>query len=302
MTFTTTEYPPRPFYVVPEKIQKDTLLALPSDMHSGGSTALFPHYRDLQDGFWQFKHTRYVPSGKQCDLADHWDYCADQLAIARVGKRLIIVGMGDMTDGKHHDTLQLATHNPDEQMEVNIWLMQRFMKRVGFDHSRGDKFYVLSGTETHTKDKEDLIAKELQAENNPEGTEIFDFLPLDINGKLFWFLHQGAGPGKGANIGNALVGWMRNKYFELLEAGERIPDAVVSGHYHVPVYTTFTRNYRTMHGVILPSWQFKTRFGYKVAAAERENIGLTTIDVSSAGNILVNKPYLLAKRDEVIYA
>lgn len=298
----TTEYPTTPFYVVPEKTSIDTLLALPSDMHSGSTMALFPHYRDLQGGFWQFKHTRYTPSCKQCDLADHWDACADKTAMARMGKRLIIVGMGDSVDGKHHQTLQLATHNPDEQMEVHVWLMQRFMKRVGFDRSRGDKFYVLSGTETHTQEKEDYIARELQAENNPDGSDIFDFLPLEINGKLFWFLHQGAGPGKGANIGNSLVSWMKNKYFELLEAGQRIPDAVISGHYHVPVYTTFTRNYKTIHGVILPPFQLKTRFGYKVAAAERENIGLSTIDISANGNIVVNKPYLMVQKDEVIYA
>ena len=280
----------------------DTLLACPSDMHSGGSTALFPHYNQLQGGFWQFKHTRYMPSGKQCDLANHWDDCADKTAIARQGKRLIIVGMGDMIDGSHHHTLQLATHNVDEQKDVHVWLMQRFMNRVGFDRSRGDKFYVLSGTEVHTGDKEDYIAKELQAENNPEGSEIFDFLPLDINGKLFWFLHQGAGPGKGANIGNSLVGWMRNKYFELLEQGLRIPDAIISGHYHVPVYTTFTRNYKTMHGIILPSFQLKTRFGYKVAAAERENIGLSTINISADGVIQVNKPYLMQGEDKVLFA
>jgi hypothetical protein len=210
--------------------------------------------------------------------------------------------MGDMIDGVHHHTLQLATHDMDEQMEVHVHLMRRFMTRTKFDKSRGDKFYVLSGTETHTADKEDYIAKELQAENNPEGTEIFDFLPLEINGKLSWFLHQGAGPGKGANIGNSLVAWMRNKYFELLEAGQRIPDLIVSGHYHVPVYTTFTRNYKTMHGVICPSMQLKTRFGYKVAAAERENTGVTTIDIPANGEIKVNRPYLMTVKENMMVA
>lgn len=137
----------------------NTLLVCPSDMHSGGSTALFPHYNQLKNGFWQFKHTRYTPSGKQCDLANHWDECADKTATARQGKRLIIVGMGDMIDGSHHHTLQLATHNVDEQKDVHVWLMQRFMNCVGFDRSRGDKFYVLSGTEVHTGKRKITLPK-----------------------------------------------------------------------------------------------------------------------------------------------
>jgi hypothetical protein len=288
--------------IIPEPAPKRKVTLLPiSDTHSGGSTALFPHYNELQNGYWQFKHTRYTPSGKQCDMAKHFDYCADRILEKRDGNQLVIVSNGDMIDGAHHNTLQLATHNLDEQMDVYIWLMQRFFKRVGFDKSKGDKFYVVSGTETHTAEKEDLIAKELGAEQNPDGGDLFDFLPLDINGKLFWFLHQGAGPGKGANMGNALHNWMRNKYFELMEANERIPDGVIMGHYHVPLYDTYTRNHKTMHGWILPSFQLKTRFGYKVAAAELERIGIYSIDVSANGEIIASPPMVMAQRNNTVY-
>jgi hypothetical protein len=270
-----------------------------SDLHSGGSTALFPHYRELQGGFWQFQHTRYTPSGKQCDMADHWDFCADETAKARLDKRMIIVLAGDMIDGKHHQTLQLTTHDPHEQGQINIWLMQRFMKRAGFEKNRGDLLYMVTGTESHTGEVEQEIAKELGAEPHPE-SDAFDFLPMDIHGKLFWFLHQGAGPGKGANKGETLRNWLKNKYWELLEDNKRIPDYIISGHYHNPVKTSYERPNKMIHGMILPSFQLKTRFGYKVAAAELEKIGIRTVDIGADGEIKTNEMLRMRMRDETV--
>lgn len=279
---------------------KDTLVVPISDLHSGGATALFPHYNQLENGFWQFKHTRYIPSGRQCEMAEHFDYCADRIAEMRDGKRLIIVENGDAIDGVHHHSLQLATHNPDEQMDVHVWLMQRFMKRAGFEKNKGDLLYVIAGTETHTKEKEDYIARELGAENHPDGADLFDFLELRINGRLVWFMHEGAGPGRGVNQGNALRNWMRDKYWERLEEGLNIPDVVISGHYHVPVYDVYVRRHRVMHGLILPSFQLPTRFTRKVAAAALAKVGIYTLEISRDGNVQINEPILMKYRDDAV--
>ena len=53
-----------------------------------------------------------------------------------------------------------------------------------------------------------------------------------------------------------------------------------------------------MHGVILPPFQLKTRFGYRVAAAELEGVGIRTIDVDGYQDIKINKAMLLQSRDE----
>jgi hypothetical protein len=280
----------------------DTFLVVPSDLHSGGTTALFPNYKDLPTGGWQFKHTRYTPSARQCDLADHWDFCADEVKRQRKGKRLIIVDNGDCIDGKHHQTLQLATHNPAEQQEIHIWLMQRFMKRTGFDKTKGDLLYIVSGTESHTQEDEDYIAIELGAESNPKGGDLFDFLPLEINGKLFWFLHQGAGVGRGVNMGDSLRLWMKNKYWTLLEEKLPLPDMVISGHYHVPVYNEYIRPRHTMRGMVCPSFQLPTRFVYKVAAGELSKCGLATINISAAGAITANPFMIMRMKDDTVKA
>ena len=284
-----------------------------SDFHTGGSTALFPYYNgeDLgfpphkkmtgENGGWKFKHGTYMPSAKQYAMFKHFTACAENIKNERGNNRFVVVSNGDGIDGKHHGTLQLATHNIGEQINVHVWLMQYFLSKIGFDKQKGDLLFSGQGTEAHDGDEEDSIAETLGAETLPNGDSVYDFLPLDINGRLFWFLHEGASAGRGLNEGNALHNYMRNVYFSCLEDGRRIPDVIISGHYHRNVYDTFTRKDRTIHGIILSPWQLKTRFGHRVAAAELDSIGARTIDVSAKSEIKVNAPMLLGGRDEIVF-
>lgn len=277
---------------------KDTTLLPISDTHVGGTTALFPHFNELPLGGWQFQHNRVTPSEKQNELALHWDYCADWVLQNRK-ERLIIVLNGDLIDGVHHNSLQLTTHVPHEQAEVFIWLMNRFLKRSGFSKNKGDLLYIVTGTESHTGDIEYKIGEEIGAEPH-DHLGAYDFLPLEINGKLFWFLHQGANVGKGPNKGDSIRNWLKAKYWELLEEKERIPDFVISSHYHQPFYNSYERPTMTMHGMVTGSFQLKTRFGIKVAAAEREHIGMWPIEISGEGEIRKRDFLKMSMRDEVV--
>lgn len=282
-----------------------------SDLHACSTTAVFPYWygQDLpiephrnmrDDGTWKFKHQIYTPNYKQIKLFKLFTEAAKQAAEARKGKRLIFIGNGDMNDGKHHQTQQIATSNIREQISVASWLIKYFLAIAGFDYDKGDRAFILQGTEAHDGDDEDGIAESIKAEKLPSGDDVSDFLQIDINNRLIWCLHQGAGVGKGLNKGNALRNWMKNKYIERLEDGKRVPDIVMSGHYHDPWYEPFYRNGRIItHGLILPPWQLKTRFGYRVAAAEIEKVGISTIDIKQDGKITVH-PHLYKKIDEEV--
>lgn len=295
-----------------EKQKRDVLLVPLSDFHTCGTTALFPYYdgRDLgipphrsmtgNNGEWRFKHGTYMPTAKQYMMFRHLTKCAEQIAAEKGNRRLVVVETGDSIEGTHHHSQQIATYNIREQVEVHVWLMQYFLHTIGFDSENGDVLYVGAGTETHTGDEEDGIAARLGAQVLPDGMDTFDFLPMDINGARFWFLHQGATAGRGITKGNALHSWMRNAYFSCLEESRVIPDCVISGHYHQSVYDTFTRRERTMHGIILPPFQTKTRFGYRVAASEFDSIGIRTVHIGGDGKIQVNAAMLMESRDEVI--
>ncbi len=204
---------------------KDTYILPISDLHACSNTAVFPYWygqdlpiephKDMRDdGTWKFKHQVYKPTNKQIKLFTLFTEAAKQAAEARKGKRLIFIGNGDMFDGKHHGTQQIATGNLREQVSVASWLLRYFLTIAGFDYSNGDRAFILQGTEAHDGDDEDGVAEQLKAEKLPSGDDVADFLQIEINNRLIWCLHQGAGVGKGINKGNSLRNWMKNKYVE----------------------------------------------------------------------------------------
>lgn len=275
-----------------------------SDTHSGSTKALFPSYKVLQNGYWKFKNSKYTPNGRQVDLYDHWIFSAGEASKQLEGKRKIVVLDGDAIEGIHHYSTQIVSPLIDEHVDVHIFLMEQFLKELKFNKNNGDLLYYVQGTEVHTEDKESRIAKELGAElvfggDDNDLDHAPDFLSLELNGKLVWFIHQGAAPGKGVNEGESLRLWMKHQYFDRLEHRERLPDLIISGHYHRNVYNTFVRDYHTMHGLILSPWQLKTRFANKRAAAERDGIGLSIVDIKASGEIKVHKPLLLKNRDNI---
>lgn len=250
-------------------------------MHSGGSTALFPNR------FWQFKHGNHTPDAKQKEMWEHFAKCAEYVKQNRKGKRLIVIHDGDAIEGVHHHSLQAVTFDTDEQADIHIELMDYFLQTVNYGEN--DKLFYVSGTEAHVGEKEEKIAKDLQAERPSKEARIFDHLELELNGRLLWMIHHGKARGRGPNEGNSLRNWLRDVHFDCRKLGKRSPDLVISGHTHTPSWNVFIAREQTdfhmIHGVIAPSWQAKTRFAYKVAPVDVNEIGLVTIDVKADGEI-----------------
>jgi len=262
--------------------RRDTLIICLSDFHSGGSTALFP------PKFWQFQHVNHTPTKKQKEIWRHFAKCIKEIIATRNGRRLLVFHDGDAIDGVHHHTPQVVTRSKDEQIEIHIWLMDYFLREIGFEKENGDKLYYITGTEIHVNDAENIIGDDLGAEKNGD-LHAFDFLPIEVNGRLLWLYHQGATAGKGANIGNALRNSLKNTYYENKANNAKNPDMIVTGHVHKPAYETFSilegERVNVVHGIILPSWQRKTRFAYKVAPSEINKIGLAWFGITAEGNI-----------------
>ncbi len=273
---------------------KDTIVVCLSDMHSGGTTALFPAK------FWQFKHQNHTPTEEQLKMYDHFSATAQVVAKARKGKRLIIVHDGDAIDGIHHKTPQSITQLKREQMDIHIDLMDDFMQAVNF--GKEDLLYYVTGTEVHVNDSEDRIGEDLGAEKNGD-LYAFDLLDLEVNGLRLWFSHHGTSSGKGANKGNALRNFMRNVYYDCQGENIRPPDFVITGHTHDPMYEILPRwegnKFHMLHGAILPSWQQKTRYAYRVAPTQLNRIGLAWFEIKASGDILLKRggPFELMEDD-----
>lgn len=263
---------------------QDVLLIVLSDMHSGSTTALFPNRQ------WQGKHQNHSPSARQLAIWRHWKKCIEEFRELRKGKRVVLVVNGDAIEGFHHGTREIVSFDPEEHIEIHVELMDEFMRGIGF--SDGDELYYVAGTESHTGDREEGAAKDLGAVKR-NGRWISEVLELDINGKLAVFTHHGPAANWGAEEGNALRLWLRRIYFTYLRAGRRIPDLVMTGHYHTPCYNTFVMDYHTMHGSICASLQAKTRYAYKMAPVQINRVGVTYAVIPTYAPLYVPEPTLL---------
>lgn len=269
-----------PFFFGVTRMSQDTLIVCLSDLHSGSSVALFP------DRLYKFNLERnHTPTENQKRMYKHWIRCAVHARNLRKGKRLIIIHNGDAIDGWHHGTHQVLTSIPDEQADLHKYLMRRFLKNAGFDPGAGDKLIYIKGTEVHTGETEEKIAFDLGAEYKIAP----DFVELSINGKLIWFFHHGPNSGDGHTAGNTLRNWLARLYWDRVNYRRILPNLVVTGHYHKATYNSYVQQrddgIHVMHGLILPSWQMKTRFAYRVVPVSQNKIGAAYIEVTASGGI-----------------
>ena len=276
---------------------KDTTLVVLSDLHSGSTKALFPNKLK------QFKHGNHTPTPDQRDMWKHFESCAKQIREIRKRKRLIIIHDGDALEGSHHGSHQVVTHNPVEQIDIHVELMDYFMREVRFKDE--DKLYYVSGTETHTNDYEEQCAADLGAEQTAQGNHVYNKLELTVNGFTMWNVHHGPGRGKGANVGNALRNFLKNTYFDCLADGIKPPDMIISGHVHEPLFGAYIawkgEKYHITYGIISPAWQSKSRFAYRVAPVSLNKIGLVHFDILASGDILPPKFILMANEEEKVW-
>ena len=202
---------------------------------------------------------------------------------------MVLVHDGDAIEGTHHNNIDVCTRDTTEQANIHVELMARFQKSIGW--KAGDSLYYVAGTETHTNDVEWDIAEELNAVRAPDGRPVFDHLELTVNGVPMWFVHHGPTANDDLNEGRTLQNWLKAIHWRSVRDGKTIPQVFVSGHVHQPAYSTHTVNlsgryqYLTMHGVILPSWQAKTRYAYKKAPIARNIIGGASLVVQAGGAI-----------------
>lgn len=261
---------------------KDTIHVTLSDMHSGSNHALFLGRQ------WNGLNTSHYPRSEQIRIRNHWLSFAGKVAAVRKNKAVRLVVNGDCIDGDHHNSGDVCTVNPLEQADINIELLTEFQKLIKWQ--RGDELYITKGTQVHTGDWEDYIGREMGAQMDGD-LHAFDALTLQTNGVIFWFVHHGAVAGGGANEGNTLRNWLKNIYYDALKDQSQIPDVVYSGHVHNPTYSTFTyrqgMQFKNMHGVILPSWQGKTRYAFMRAPVSRSKIGGIWQEVKADGTISV---------------
>lgn len=250
--------------------QRDVIQAVIGDPHIGSNHALFV------DRFWEgLNKNNHTPTSQQLRIMRHFYTYADELANARVGKRLVLVLMGDLLEGVIHGTNETWTNNMSEMADVAIEIIADFQRRVNW--SRGDKLYCLRGTYSHSEDWEEKIGEQLNAIPDKAGNYSRDILEFEENGVNTICVHHGATAGTGANEGNSEVNWLRANVYNYQRELLTPPDIIYSAHVHKPTYAVHAWRKKwvskVMHGVIVPSWKMKDRYTAKVSRIEFNHIG-----------------------------
>lgn len=263
----------------------DTLLVTPADLHCGSTAGLVPPAWQLKQG------GTHEQSKAQMIRWRLWTEAWETIGKQRKGKRLIVVLMGDLVDGVHHETKELVTNEEEEQERMAVECIEHGLKLAKF--GKGDLLFALEGTESHANGSEERIARDLNAQPavkpngfGNDGRFVHYELHLNINGQLIWMAHHALKVGgKAWTQENPLVSDLRDIYFRQLEARDAMPALVIGAHYHRPTTGTLERNGHTIRGVILPPMQNRTRFARRVAPNQYTRLGLCWHLIDKTGRI-----------------
>ena len=288
---------------------KDTVLAIVSDMQVGSTLALCPPKWNLLDG------GTFHASPAQMIIYRQWIRSAqvlkDILTEGRGRKRLVLILNGEPVDGHHHDTPQLITKRPQEQIEMSISLLDEFLQIVDYHPKKGDMIYLVRGTDAHEKGEyieqigRDIIGVRAKRKDTSnlikDGLYHYQKLRLSINDNLIHVTHKGFNRGTRAwTTANSIGYALKSIYFNNLNHGVPIPNYVIRSHNHVYTHASYEDRHAKMWGCITPCWQLKTYFGNHVAGNEDINtIGNIYIDINGTGTSKVI-PEILEIEDEPI--
>lgn len=269
---------------------KDTLIVVLSDMHTGGSTALFPRKGYRAKGL---EGNLVSPNDRQIEIYKTFIRFAGETRIARKNRRMILVNLGDSIDGWHHGSMQESLFNVKDQSGAHVELMDEFIRLSGFDKRQGDELHYVKGTEVHVGEIENEIAAELGAVKSDNGTHINNTLKLNINGTKHLFAHHGKSRGVGFKEGNALRNYLADTRENRRKDGLERIDVLWSGHTHGHMWGTHIERmggeFHEFHGIICPSWQAKTRYANEKLPMAVNSVGGTFLVVSVDGQI--HKPH-----------
>lgn len=274
-------------------MRKRTVIAIPSDKHSGSSLGLM-----MDKPFQLHDGGTYIPGPAQRILWQQYEECLDFIKEQRKRSRLIWVENGDVCEGIHHGTTQTVSSRVDEHEQIATEILDYSFKKVRFGGD--DLAYMLAGTEEHGgsgSQSENRVAEDVQECFISQYSEsadkphrfTWDRLLLKVNGVLLDIAHHGGSVGRREWTKNNGMGHLvRSFYYQYLEDKVEHPDLQlarywVRSHLHKIAEGYYKGKAGEIQGFVTPSFQFKTGFGYKVAGHQLSDIGMLVIIIEADG-------------------
>lgn len=280
-----------------------TVIAIAGDLHCGSTIGLCPATGiELDDGGW------YDPSEAQLWLWEEWEKHWKVVQSLARKNTLHLVLNGDLIDGDHHRTSQIAS--PLTGIHIRT-AMESLAVPLGL---KPKQIHVVRGTPTHvgrSAESEEGIARALHnqgwpIEQDPDTGMYSSYRRrLDIGDVRLDIAHHGR-MGQRANTRrsysalyafdvwaeNALEMWQEMKRGDVQKAWDekRPPDLGIRSHNHQ--YMDSGYDHRGVTRMIAcPAFQLATEWVHRIAAENMASIGILVIIISDDGQIEV-KPLL----------
>jgi hypothetical protein len=262
-----------------------TVVAICNDLHVGSPFAVSPARWLLQSG------NVFTPNEMQNAILAHWCACWQRVAQLRKGARLVVLIVGDATEGLHHDSKEIITPRQDEQEDMAIAVIESALKLAKF--RKGDSIYFVTGTAAHDGDGSaslNRIARSILDVDANDGTRcVYDTLQRTVNGVRFDVTHRpSSGPGSRAQTtGNAFQAWLKSLYLTGLEAGSW-PRYVITAHYHQYLKRSaqsITDSDTVVTGYIAPAWKLHDSYIKGVVPFGFETVGMLAFEVFDDGRV-----------------
>jgi hypothetical protein len=187
-----------------------------SDMHVGGTTALWPPDGKLESG----NIVGHGDNAHQRWLWQVWQNTIQTVQETFGNDPFALILNGDLVEGAHHHNKEVCAAIEADHMEAAIQLLQPLANLAAETH-------VIRGTECHTKDFERVIAKVLGA--NYCG----DKAMLEIHGTLIDAAHHMPTSGRAYLEAGSLSILMGNARLNYARVGHRLPKVFLRAHRHV---------------------------------------------------------------------
>jgi hypothetical protein len=245
------------------------VVAVVSDVHAGGTTALCPESVPLDDG------GEYRASKAQLWLMQCWqDYWAD-VAATRENEKAILIAVfnGDLVDGAHHKTTQILSENPNAQAAVVNAAMAIPLAL------KPDHLVIVRGTEAHVGQSgsaEERIADGLRRDKRPIITEpesktaSWWHWRAEIEGVRLDVTHHGRTGQREHTRGSAAILHAHDILLAHVKQNHLPPHLCLRGHYHK---FNDSGDACPTRVVTTGAWQLGTSFVKKVAADSLADVG-----------------------------
>src|SRR3990167_1233301 len=277
------------------KRAKRYVVAVVSDVHAGGTTALCPERVELDDG------GAYVASKAQRWLFQNWErYWADVATAQANEKAELIAGFnGDLVDGSHHGTTQILSENPNAQAAV-VNAAMAVPLALHPDH-----IVIVRGTEAHvgqSASAEERIADGLRRDKRPivgepeTGTASWWHWRADVEGVRLDVTHHGRTGMREHTRGSAAVLHAHDILLAHVKQGHAPPHLCLRAHYH-----KFNDSHDAcpVRVVTTGAWQLATSFVKKVAADSLADVGGVIVTIQDGSYDVRKVEYQPATRGPV---